>query len=204
MHETNYGVYGVRKDHAALNRDGHRIARCTVHRLMRAQGLRGVSRAKGPRTTIAGRGPDDRPDLLQRRFVAPAPNRVWVADITYCRTFAGWVFPRKREAPPAAFVLDVYSRRVVSWQLSTSLRTNLALDALEMGLWTRDYAGQPTTGVIAPSNKGVQYVAIRYIQRLAEAGAVASVGSIGDSYDNAMAEEFNSTFKAELVRNRGP
>ncbi len=196
VHETNYGVYGVRKVHAALNRDGHRIARCTVHRLMRAQGLRGVSRAKGPRTTITGRGPDDRPDLLQRQFIASAPNRVWVADITYCRTFAGWVY--------AAFVLDVYSRRVVGWQLSTSLRTDLALDALEMGLWTRDRAGQPTTGVIAHSDKGVQYVAIRYTQRLAEAGAVASVGSTGDSYDNAMAEAFNSIFKAELVRNRGP
>lgn len=196
VHERNYGVYGVRKVHAALNRDGHRIARCTVHRLMRAQGLRGVSRAKGPRTTIAGRGPDDRLDLLQRRFVAPAPNRVWVADITYCRTFAGWAY--------AAFVLDVYSRRVVGWQLSTSLRTDLALDALEMGLWTRDHAGQPTTGVIAHSDKGVQYVAIRYTQRLVEAGAVAYVGSTGDSYDNAMAEAFNSIFKAELVRNRGP
>lgn len=173
VHERNYGVYGVRKVHAALNRDGHRIARCTVHRLMRAQGLRGVSRAKGPRTTIAGRGPDDRPDLLQRRFVAPAPNRVWVADITYCRTFAGWAY--------AAFVLGAYSRRVVGWQLSTSLRTDLALDALKMGLWTRDHAGQPTTGVIAHSDKGVHYVAIRYTQRLVEAGAVASVGSTGDS-----------------------
>ncbi|WP_407568324.1 IS3 family transposase [Arsenicicoccus dermatophilus] len=120
----------------------------------------------------------------------------WVADITYCRTFAGWVY--------AAFVLDVYSRRVVGWQLSTSLRTDLALDALEMGLRTRDRAGQDTTGVIAHSDKGAQYVAIRYTQRLAEAGAVASVGSTGDSYDNAMAEAFNSIFKAELVRNRGP
>jgi len=196
VHGQNYGVYGVRKMHAELNRRGYRIARCTVHRLMRAEGLRGASRAKGPRTTITGSGPDTRPDLLDRRFSAPAPNRVWVADITYCRTFSGWVY--------AAFVIDVFSRRVVGWQLSRSLRTDLALDALEMGLWTRRHAGQDTTGVIAHSDKGVQYLAVRYTQRLAEAGAVASVGSTGDSYDNALAEAFNSLFKAELVRNKGP
>jgi putative transposase len=196
VHADNYGVYGVRKMHAELNRRGHRIARCTVHRLMRAEGLRGISRAKGPRTTAPGSGPDTRPDLLDRDFQAPAPNRVWVADITYCRTFAGWVY--------AAFVIDIYSRRVVGWQLSRSLRTDLALDALEMGLWTREHAGHDTTGVIAHSDKGVQYLAVRYTQRLAEAGAVASVGSTGDSYDNALAEAFNSLFKAELVRNKGP
>ncbi len=196
VHAENYGVYGVRKMHAELYRRGHRIARCTVHRLMRGEGLRGISRAKGPRTTIPGRGPDTRPDLLDREFKAPAPNRVWVADITYCCTFAGWVY--------AAFVIDVYSRRVVGWQLSKSLRTDLALDALEMGLWTRQHAGHDTTGVIAHSDKGVQYLAVRYTQRLAEAGAVASVGSTGDSYDNALAEAFNSLFKAELVRNKGP
>jgi putative transposase len=115
---------------------------------------------------------------------------------TYCRTFAGWVY--------AAFVIDVFSRRVVGWQLSKSLRTDLALDALEMGLWTREHAGHDTAGVIAHSDKGVQYVAVRYTQRLAEAGAVASVGSTGDSYDNALAEAFNSLFRAELVRNKGP
>ena len=146
VHAENYGVYGVRKMHAELNRSGHRIARCTVHRLMRAEGLRGISRAKGPRTTIPGSGPDTRPDLLDRDFKAPAPNRVWVADITYCRTFAGWVY--------AAFVIDVFSRRVVGWQLSKSLRTDLALDALEMGLWTREHAGHDTTGVIAHSRQG--------------------------------------------------
>lgn len=145
VHADNYGVYGVRKLHAELNRRGHRIARCTVHRLMRADGLRGISRAKGPRTTVPGSGPDTRPDLLDRDFQAPAPNRVRVADITYCRTFAGWVY--------AAFVIDVYSRRVVGWQLSRSLRTDLALDALEMGLWTRAHAGHDTTGVIAHSDK---------------------------------------------------
>ena len=196
VHAENYGVYGVRKVHAELHRQGHQVARCTVHRLMRAAGLQGISRAKGPRTTIPGTGLDIRPDLLDRDFTASAPNRVWVADITYCRTFAGWVY--------AAFVIDVFSRRVVGWQLSKSLRTDLALDALEMGLWTRQRDGQDTRGVIAHSDKGVQYVAVRYTQRLAEAGAVASVGSTGDSYDNALAEAFNSLFKAELIRNKGP
>ncbi len=196
VHAANYGVYGVRKMHAELNRQGHRVARCTVARLMRNAGLHGISRAKGPRTTIPGAGPDSRLDLVQRAFTATAPDQLWVADITYCRTFAGWVY--------AAFVVDVFSRRVVGWQLSKSLRTDLALDALEMGLWTRARAGRDTTGVIAHSDKGVQYLAVRYTQRLADAGAVASVGSTGDSYDNAMAEAFNSLFKAELVRNKGP
>ena len=196
VHEENYGVYGARKVHAELNRQGQRIARCTVERLMRAVGLRGLCRAKGPRTTVPGTGPDTRADLVERQFRAPGPNRLWVADLTYCRTFAGWVY--------AAFVTDVFSRRVVGWQLSTSLRTDLALDALEMGLWTRRRAGQDTTGLIHHSDKGVQYVAIRYTQRLAEAGAVASVGTTGDSYDNALAEAFNSLFKAELIRNKGP
>jgi putative transposase len=125
-----------------------------------------------------------------------APNQLWVADITYCRTFAGWVY--------AALVIDVFSRRVVGWQLSKSLRTDLALDALEMGIWTREHAGQAVTGLTHHSDRGVQYVAIRYTQRLAEAGAVASVGSTGDSYDNALAEAFNSLYKAELIRNYGP
>ena len=196
VHADNFGVYGARKMHAELRRQGHPVARCTVQRLMRTAGLRGISRAKGPRTTVPGAGPDARPDLVDRAFTATAPNQLWVADITYCRTFAGWVY--------AAFVIDVHSRRVVGWQLSKSLRTDLALDALEMGLWSRTHAGQPVDGLIHHSDRGVQYVAIRYTQRLAEAGAVASVGSRGDSYDNALAEAFNSLFKAELVRNKGP
>jgi putative transposase len=196
VHAQNYGVYGIRKIHAELNRQGHPVARCTVQRLMKAAGLRGISRAKGPRTTIPGTGPDTRPDLVERAFTATAPDELWVADITYCRTFAGWVY--------AAFVVDVYSRRIVGWQLSKNLRTDLALDALEMGLWARQHAGRDTIGLIHHSDKGVQYVAVRYTQRLAEAGVVASVGSTGDSYDNALAEAFNSLFKAELVRNLGP
>ena len=135
MHKENYGVYGIRKIHAQLGREGvtgcsdRPVARCTTQRLMKDFGLRGISRAKGPRTTVPGSGPDSRPDLVEREFVADAPDRLWVADITYCRTYAGWVY--------AAFILDVCSRRVVGWQLSTSLRTDLALDALNMGLWTR-------------------------------------------------------------------
>ncbi|MEJ5946560.1 IS3 family transposase [Pseudokineococcus basanitobsidens] len=113
VHEDNYGVYGPRKVHAEMVRRGHRVARCTVERLMAATGLRGLSRAKGPRTTVPGTGPDTRPDLVQRKFRATGPDQLWVADITYCRTFAGWVY--------AAFVVDVFSRRVVGWQLSTSL-----------------------------------------------------------------------------------
>jgi putative transposase len=196
VHADNFGVYGVRKVHAELHRQGHPVARCTVARLMRAAGLRGISRSKGPRTTVPGSVPDTRPDLVDRAFAATAPNQLWVADITYCRTFAGWVY--------AAFIIDVYSRRVVGWQLSRSLRTDLALDALEMGIWTRTHVGHAVDGLIHHSDRGVQYLAIRYTQRLAEAGAVASVGSRGDSYDNALAEAFNSLFKAELVRHRGP
>jgi len=196
IHEANYGVYGARKVHAQLRRDGHQVARCTVERLMRREGLRGVRRAKGPRTTIPGPLTDRPEDLVQRRFTAPAPNCLWVADITYIRTFSGWVY--------AAFVLDVFSRRVVGWQLSTSLHTDLALDALEMGLWTRQRDGRDVSQLIHHSDRGGQYRAIRYSDRLGEAEAVASVGSKGDSYDNAMAEALNSLFKAELVRNRCP
>jgi len=196
VHRDNYGVYGARKVHAELNRQGHRVARCTVERLMRAAGLRGITRAKGPRTTIAGTGPDHRPDLVERQFTASAPDQLWVADITYIRTFAGWVY--------AGFVIDVFSRRVVGWQCSKSLRTDLALDALEMGIWTRERDGADLASLVHHSDRGVQYLAIRYTQRLAEAGAVASVGSRGDSYDNALAEASNSLFKAELIRNKGP
>jgi putative transposase len=196
-HAANYGVYGARKVHAELGRQGHRVARCTVERLMRSAGLAGITRAKGPRTTVSAAGPDHRADLVERQFQASGPNRLWVADITYCRTFAGWVY--------AAFVIDVHSRRVVGWQLSKSLRTDLALDALEMGIWQRERTGAADLhDLVHHSDRGVQYLAIRYSQRLVEAGAVASVGSRGDSYDNALAEAFNSLFKAELVRNKGP
>lgn len=196
VHEQNYGVYGARKVWAEMNRQGHDIARCTVERLMRCAGLRGLLRDKSPRTTRPAAETARPADLVERDFTASRPNQLWVADLTYVRTSAGWVY--------AAFVLDVYSRMIVGWQVSTSLYTDLALDALQMAIWRRRADGADLAGLTHHSDRGVQYRAIRYTQRLAEAGAVASVGSVGDSYDNAMAEAFNSLFKAELVRNKGP
>jgi len=196
IHADNYGVYGARKIWHELHRQGVDVARCTVERLMRAAGLRGLLRDKSPRTTRPGPETTRPADLVDRDFTATAPNELWVADLTYVRTSAGWVY--------AAFVLDVYSRMIVGWQIATSLYTDLALDALKMALWRRHAAGADLTGLVHHSDRGVQYRAIRYTQRLSEAGAVASVGSKGDSYDNAMAEAFNSLYKAELVRNRGP
>ena len=198
VHEANMSVYGARKVWAEMHRTGHPVARCTVERLMRAADLHGVRRSPAPvpRTTVPGTGPERRADLVERSFTATAPNRLWVADITYVRTFSGWVY--------AAFVLDVFSRYVVGWQVSRSLHAALALDALEMGIWNRTRAGADLSGLIHHSDRGVQYTAIRYSQRLADEGAVASVGSKGDSYDNAMAEAFNSLYKAELIRHQGP
>ena len=181
VHRDNYGVYGQRKVHAQLVREGIRghadqpVARCTTQRLMRILGLRGVSRAKGPRTTVPGTGPDTREDLVQRDFTATAPNELWVADITYIKTHSGWVY--------AAFVIDVFSRLVVGWQLSTSLRTDLALDALNMGIYLRQRSDHDLSKLIHHSDRGVQYLAIRYTEEIDRAGAVASVGSKGDSYD---------------------
>jgi putative transposase len=200
-HKENLGVNGARKIHAELNRKrasgaqpATGVARCTVERLMRAEGLRGIPREKTRKTTIGDGAETERPeDLVERKFLATAPNQLWVADLTYVRTHAGWTY--------VAFVLDVFSRTIVGWQVSTSLRTDLALDALEMGLWARHRAGQDVTGLTHHSDRGVQYRAIRYTERLAEAEAVASVGSRGDSYDNAMAEALNSLFKAECIRN---
>jgi putative transposase len=197
VHEDNYGVYGVRKIHAELNRQGTPVARCTVERLMRTAGIRGISRTKAPRTTMPATEPADYPtDRVERDFTATAPNELWVADITYIRTFTGWVY--------AAFIIDVYSRMVVGWQVAKTLRTSLALDALEMAIWNRQRAGADLSGLVHHSDRGVQYRAVRYTQRLAEAEVVTSVGSRGDSYDNALAEAFNSLFKAELIRNKGP
>ena len=188
-------MYGADKVWAQLKREGTPVARCTVERLMRGLGLRGVVRGKASvRTTVADET-DTRPlDLVARRFRAPAPNRLWVADLTYVKTHSGWVY--------VALVVDVCSRFVVGWQASRSLRTDLALDALEMALWRRRAAS--LKGLVHHSDRGVQYLAIRYTERLAAAGAVPSVGSKGDSYDNALAESFNGLYKAELIRHRGP
>ncbi|QGS24518.1 IS3 family transposase [Gordonia bronchialis] len=194
VHADNLGVYGARKVHAELRRKGIDVARCTVERLMKADGLQGIPRLKTRRTTRSDGAETPQPaDRVGRQFTAEAPNTLWVADLTYIRTHSGWVY--------AAFILDVYSRVVVGWQVSTTMHTDLALDALDMGLWARSRAGQDVAGLIHHSDRGVQYRAIRYTERLAEADAVTSVGSKGDSYDNAMAEAFNSLFKAECIRN---
>jgi putative transposase len=188
-------VYGADKVWAQLKREEISVARCTVERLMRQLGLRGVVRGKTRvQTTIADEASSRPLDLVARQFRAPAPNRLWVADLTYVKTHSGWVY--------VAFVVDVCSRYVVGWQVSRSLRTDLALDALEMALWAR--RTQEVAGLIHHSDRGSQYLAIRYTERLAEAGAVPSVGSRGDSYDNALAESFNGLYKAELIRHAGP
>ena len=196
IHEDNYDVYGARKIWHELHRQGVPVARCTVERLMRQAGLRGLLRDKTPRTTRPAPETGRPHDLVKRNFTAEQPNQLWVADLTYVRTSIGWVY--------AAFVLDVYSRLIVGWQVSTSLYTDLALDALKMAIWRRENQDADLRKLVHHSDRGVQYRAIRYSQRLADAGAVASVGSKGDSFDNAMAEAFNSLYKAELVRNKGP
>jgi len=193
--EEHRRVYGADKVWAQLQREGIPVARCTVERLMRQLGLRGAVRGKPSVRTTIGDETSDRPlDLVARQFRAPAPNRLWVADLTYVKTHSGWVY--------VAFVVDVCSRFVVGWQASRSLRTDLALDALEMALWAR--RTEELAGLIHHSDRGVQYLAIRYTERLAEAGAVPSVGSRGDSYDNALAESFNGLYKTELIRHAGP
>jgi len=189
------GVYGADKVWAQLTREGIRVARCTVERLMRVAGLRGVVRGKTRvRTTFPGAETGRPGDLVHRQFQAAAPNTLWVADLTYVKTPSGWVY--------AAFIIDVFSRFVVGWQVSRSLRTDLATEALEMAFWAR--GRQQLAGLIHHSDRGVQYLAIRYSERLQAAGVVASVGSKGDSYDNALAESFNGLYKAELIHHRGP
>lgn len=190
-------VYGARKVWLQLHREGISCARCTVERLMRAAGLRGVRRGRRTRTTIAaGRGTWP-PDLVNRDFHAAAPNRLWVVDITYVPLTAGGF-------GYTAFVIDAFSRMITGWKVAAHMRTSLALDALEMAVSARLRAGQQVAGVIHHGDRGGQYLAIRYTARLAEAGATASVGSKGDSYDNALAETIIGLYKAELIRHRGP
>lgn len=189
-------VYGIRKIHAELNRNHMHVARCTVERLCRELGIRGTVRGTWPRTTKPTSETNPPADLVDRNFHAAAPNELWVADLTYVPTKTGWVY--------VAFVLDVFSRMIIGWQTSRHLYTDLALDALKMGLWARHRQGHQLSGLIHHSDRGVQYRALRYTQTLADAQAVASVGSKGDSYDNAMAEALNSLYKAELIFLDGP
>jgi putative transposase len=191
--DDNYQVYGARKVWRQLRREGITVARCTVERLMGELGLAGVVRGKIRRTTTPDTTAAWPADLVERRFTAPAPNRLWVADLTYLRTWSGLVY--------AALVIDAYSRMIVGWQLATHLRTDLALDALEMAIWRRQ---TQLDGLVHHSDRGSQYLSICYTERLAEAGAVTSVGSRGDSYDNALAETTIGLYKTELIRRRGP
>ena len=183
-------VYGAREIWLELNSQRIPVARCTVERLMRGLGIRGASpKRKRPPATLPG-DPADRPsDLLDRCFEAAAPNRRWVADITYVRTFSGWVY--------TAFVMDLFARRILGWQVADHLRSDLALDALEMAIWVR--RDESLSGLVHHSDRGVQYTSIRYAERLSEEKAVRSVGSRGDSYDNAAAESLNSLYKRELI-----
>jgi putative transposase len=191
--DDNYQVYGARKIWRQLRREGIGGARCTVERLMGELGIAGAVRGKTTRTTIGDEQAPRPADLVERDFSATRPNQLWVADLTYVRTWSGFCY--------AAFVIDAFSRMIVGWQLASHLRTDLALDALEMAIWRRDTA---LDGLIHHSDRGGQYLAIRYTQRLADAGAVTSVRSKGDSFDNALAETTIGLYKTELIRRRGP
>lgn len=190
----NFGVYGVRKVWRQMKREGFEVARCTVARLMRRLGLKGVVRGKGVRTTIRDTSAPCPLDRVNRVFKAPAPNMLWVSDFTYVATWSGFVY--------VAFVIDVFARRIVGWRVSRSARADFVLDALEQALHARrPFAGR---GLVCHSDRGSQYVSIRYTERLAEAGIEPSVGSVGDSYDNALAETVIGLFKTEVIHRRGP
>jgi transposase InsO family protein len=192
VYDENFFVYGAYKVWRQLNREQITVARCTVERLMRSLGLQGVVRGRSCRTTISDDAANRPADLVNRRFKATRPNQLWVADITFVVTWTGFVY--------VAFVIDVYARRIVGWRVANSLRTDLVLDALEQALYSRT----GTQGLIHHSDRGCQYLSIRYTERLAEAGVNASVGSVGDSYDNALAETINGLYKTEVIRRRGP
>jgi len=193
VHRANFGVYGIRKVWKALGRLGIDAGRDQVARIMRAVQLTGVTRMKRTRTTRPAPVSQRPADLVERVFAAAAPNRLWVADLTYVWTRTGFVY--------TAFVVDAFSRAIVGWRVAASLHAELALDALEIALWAR---GPGLPGLVHHSDRGVQYLSIRYTERLAEAEAVSSVGSKGDSYDNALAETVNGLYKAELINRAGP
>lgn len=193
--KDNLEVYGVRKIWRQLLREGVSVARCTVERLMRDMGLFGAIRGGKYKTTTQPAEEVDRPqDLVERDFTAERPNQLWVSDLTYVATWSGFVY--------VAFVIDAFSRRIVGWRVSNSLRSDLALDALEQALWERDEDRQER--LIHHSDRGIQYLSIRYTERLAEAGIEPSVGSKGDSYDNALAESVIGLFKTEVIHRNGP
>ena len=195
--ESNFGVYGARKVWRQLHREGIGVARCTVERLMRLEGLKGVVRGETKRTTIPEQDAARPADLVDRSFEADRPDRLWLSDITYVPTWSGFVY--------AALVIDAYSRFIVGWRVSNSLRTDLALDALEQALWARrPDTASPDQRLVHHSDAGGQYLSIRYTNRLTEAGIEPSVGSVGDSYDNALAESVIGLYKTELIHKRAP
>jgi putative transposase len=189
----NFAVYGVRKVWRQMMREGFSIARCTVERLMREMGLRGVIRGKPVRTTISDKAAPCPLDHVNRKFHAPAPDRLWVSDFTYVATWGGLVY--------VAFVIDTYARRIVGWRASRTVHASFVLDALEQALHDRRPAHR---GLVHHSDRGSQYVSIKYTERLAEAGIEPSAGSIGDSYDNALAETINGLYTAEVIHRPGP
>lgn len=190
----NFDVYGLRKVWRQMNREGYAVARCTIERLMRDLGLQGVIRGKPVRTTISDKAAACPLDQMNRQFHAPAPNMLWVSDFTYVATWAGFVC--------VAFVIDVYARYIVGWRVSRTAHASFVLDALEQAIHDRRPVHRG--GLVHHSDRGSQYVSIKYTERLAEAGIEPSVGSVGDSYDNALAETINGLFKAELIHRRGP
>ena len=190
----NFEVYGVRKVWWQLRREGFDIARCTVERLMQSMGLRGVIRGKPVKTTVSDKAAPCPLDHVKRQFQAPRPNVLWVSDFTYVATWQGFVY--------VAFVIDTFARRIVGWRASRTAQTGFVLDALEQALHDRRPVHRG--GLVHHSDRGSQYVAIRYTERLAEAGIEPSVGSVGDSYDNALAETITGLYKAEVIHRRGP
>ena len=191
---ANMQVYGAEKVWKQMNREDIAVARCTVERLMRRLGLEGVRRGKTVRTTTSDTSAPCPLDRVNRQFQADRPNQLWVSDFTYVSTWQGWLY--------VAFVVDVFARRIVGWRVSTTMTTDFVLDALEQALYDRQ--PDPEDALIHHSDRGSQYVSIRYSERLAEAGIAPSVGSKGDSYDNALAETINGLYKAELIHRRGP
>jgi putative transposase len=197
VHAANYGVYGARTVWLALNREGITVARCTVERLMAELGLSGATRGTAKRTTVADPAAPRPADLVQRRFGPPAPNRLWVADLTYVSTWSGFA--------DVALVVDAYARRILGWRVAATMATSMVLDAIEQAIWTRQQEGVlDLKDVVHHTDRGSQYTSIRFTERLAEAGIQPSVGAVGSSYDNALAETINGLYKTELIKPRKP
>ncbi|PWV74942.1 putative transposase [Nocardia neocaledoniensis] len=196
VHRENYGVYGARKVWLQLNREGIEVGRCTVERLMQQLGLRGAVRGRVKCTTIDDPAAQRPQDLVQRKFAPAAPNQLWVADMTYVSTWSGWVY--------VAFVIDAYARRIIGWRTGTTMTTALVLDAIDHAKWTRERAGWDVKDVVHHTDRGAQYTSIAFTEQLAEAGIQPSVGAVGSSYDNALAETINGLYKTELIKPQGP